>query len=86
MSCHYLFLYFISCRDADTNKTNNHASYKAKDVRSVARYDTSISAGGPDPLVAKQSDALLNQFVTLANIPEQPTELGPQSPIEIIVS
>lgn len=77
---------FLIIRDADTNKSDNVRNYTARDVRSIARYDTSINAGGPDPLVAIQSNALLNQYTQLTHIPDPPTEIGPLSPIEIIVS
>lgn len=65
--------------------SNNNASHVI-DVQSIAHYDTSINAGGPDPLIALPSNFLLNQFTQLRNIPPDPTELGPLSPIEIIVS
>ena len=75
-----------SIRNADTDPTNNFKYNITKTVRSIARYGTSISAGGADPLIALQSNSRLNQFVTLKNIPTDPTELGPLSPVEIIVS
>ena len=60
--------------------------FSTEQVRSIARYGTSITAGGADPLVALPSSFLLNQFTHLENIPTDPTELGPLSPVEIIVS
>ena len=73
-------------RNADTNESNNAYHYEATDVRSIAYYDTSISAGGPDPLVAYESNSRLNRFTQLTHIPIHPIELGPPSPIKIIVS
>lgn len=76
----------LIARNADTNDSNNVDHYEATDVRSIAHYDTSISAGGPDPLVAYESNSRLNRFTQLTHIPVNPTELGPPSPIKIIVS
>ena len=80
----YASLFLI--RNADTDPTNNFKYNITQPVRSVARYGTSITAGGADPLIALQSNSRLNQFVRLENIPTDPTELGPLSPVEIIVS
>ena len=67
---------------------NNDQDYLATDVQSIAYYDISISAGGADPLVAHEANSRLNRFTRLTQIPtdDELDDLGPLSPVEIIVS
>lgn len=84
----YDCLFLCSIRNADTDMSNNDQDYLATDVRSIAYYDAFISASGGDPLVAHEANSRLNRFTNLTHIPtdDELDDLGPLSPVEIIVS
>jgi len=61
-------------------------SHVLSDVQSVASYSVAIQNFGIDPLVALPLTSTLNQFTPIAEIPTEPNQLGPPSPVNFVVS
>jgi len=61
-------------------------SHVLSDVQSVASYSVAIQNFGGDPLVALPLTSTLNQFTPIAEIPTEPNQLGPLSPVNFVVS